>query len=228
MTNWLAAQQLRSARMKRLRQQRLRHRLRRLLRAFAAASAIFLGALLVGILGDGLSDQGLLLVFLAMTASFGLLAIFPRMHPPTVRDLRGGKLSGLTSSTEAWLEAQRSLLPADPQRQVDRLGAMLEGIEPQLATLDPQTPAALEFRALLSEHLPAVVDSYLRIPEGQRRTPDAGGATPEAHLSNGLAIIAREVDSLAAGIARGDADALAVRGRYLETRYSGAGEAGVD
>jgi hypothetical protein len=226
--NWLTAQQLRRARLKRQRRLRLQHRLKRLARALAAAGGIFIIALLVGIRGDGLSDQSLLLVFLAMAVSFVLLATFPRMRLPAVQDLRTEKLPGLAESVESWLEARRLRLPTAAQRNVDRLGTLLETLAPQLSNLDPHTPAAAELRALLGEHLPAVVETYLRIPESRRRTPDAAGTTPVAHLTSGLAIIAREIDTLTAEIACGEIDALAVRERYLETRYSGAAEANGD
>ena len=223
--SWLASKQLRRARLKRMRRLRWRHRVKRLIRAVTAAAVIFICAVLVGIFGSGIGDNGVLVTILAMMAAFVLLAIFPRMRSPMLHDLRAAKLSALAGTAEAWLETQRPLLPANSQAQVDRLGASLENLAPQLSELDPRAPAALEVRGLLDEQLTALVESYVRIPEMHRQRPDAGGSTPAEHLSNGLAIIAREIDNLTGQIARSELDSLATRDRYLETRYVSLGEA---
>jgi hypothetical protein len=223
--SWLASKQLRRARLKRMRRLRWRHRVKRLIRAVTAAAAIFICALLIGIFGNGVGDNGVLVTILAMIAAFVLLAIFPRIRSPMLHDLRAVKLPALAGTTEAWLETQRPLLPAQSQTQVDRIGASLENLASQLSELDPRAPAAREVRGLLDEQLTALVESYVRIPETHRQRPDAGGSTPAEHLSNGLAIIARKIDNLAGQIARGEVDALATRDRYLETRYLSASEA---
>ncbi len=67
-------------------------------------------------------------------------------------------------------------------------------------------------------HLPGLIESYTRIPESLRKAPD-GGATPEQQLLDGLGVIATEIGTMTTQIARGELDALATRGRYLETKY---------
>jgi hypothetical protein len=40
-------------------------------------------------------------------------------------------------------------------------------------------------------------------------------------LVEGLSVIGREIDEMAAQLAQGDLDALSTRGRYLEIKYQG-------
>ena len=216
---WLTVQRRRHARLRRLRQLRRQHRLRRLRRATLAAAAIFVAAMLAGFFIGGLGPDGMLMTIFAMLAAFILLAIFPRMVPPSATDLREADLSGLTGQTEAWLEAQRRLLPARVQPQVDRIGTGLEQLSLQRPRLDAREPAAMEVRKLLGEHLPTLVQSYTHIPATLRGESHAG-STPDAQLASGLEIVAREIETMTRQIARGELDALATRGRFLESRYS--------
>lgn len=222
--SWLAEQQLRRARIKRQKQLRWQHRFKRLGRAVMAVGAIFVAAVLTGFFMP-IGIEGAMLTVLAMAIAFVLLLIFPRPRAPARDTLRSASLASLANMSETWLEARRPLLSPPLQRLADHLGASLESLSPQLAGLGENAPVAGEIRGLLGEHLPTLVESYVRIPEAHRNQPDAGGSTPEEHLSNGLAIIAREIDTLTGQIARGELDQLAIRGRYLETRYLGAGEA---
>jgi hypothetical protein len=209
----------RFARLRKARQLRWRHRFRRLKRAFLAAFAILVGALLTGLFGGGIGIEGFLLTILAMMTVFVLLAIYPRTRTPTVEDLRISDLPTLVGRTEIWLESQRVLLPRNAHALIDLIGNRLEQLSPQLATLGEADPAASNVRKLLGEHLPALVNSYARIPDPLRHQPHAG-STPENQLVEGLEVIAGEIDTMTRQIARGELDALATRGRYLESRYS--------
>lgn len=221
--SWLEDRRRRRARLRRLRQLRWRHRLRRLGRAVLAATAILILSIGIGLFGGGMGLGGLFLTVLAMLTAFVLLAIFPRPRAPTPQALLRSDLPSLAGRTEAWLEAQRELLPAGVQHHVDRIGAGIEQLSLQLPRLDEGEHAAHEVRRLLGEHLPALIESYTRIPEALRRQPHAGD-TPTARLSRGLDIIAREIEIATRQVARGELDALAIRGRYLETRYADAGD----
>jgi hypothetical protein len=209
----------RFARLRKARQLRWRHRFRRLKRAFLAAFAILVGALLTGLFAGGIGIEGFLLTILAMMTAFVLLAIYPRTRAPTAEDLRISDLPTLVGRTEIWLESQRGLLPRNANALIDLIGNRLEQLSPQLATLGEADPAASDVRKLLGEHLPALVNSYARIPDPLRYQPHAG-STPETQLVEGLEVIAGEIDTMTRQIARGELDALATRGRYLESRYS--------
>lgn len=220
---WATGSATRRARLRRLRQLRWQHRLRRLRRATIASGAIGLAAMIAGFFIGGIGADGVLATVFAMLATFILLATYPRMVPPSADDLRGTDLDGLTGQTEAWLEAQRPLLPARVQAQIDLIGTGLEQLSLQLPRLDEREPAAMEVRKLLGEHLPALVQSYTHIPAALRGEPSAG-STPDAQLANGLDIVAREIETMTRQIARGELDALATRGRFLESRYIGPGD----
>jgi len=195
-----------------------RHRLRRLARALVASAAVWIGALIAGFAMDGLGISGLIVTFFLMMTVFALFVTFPRLRAPAASDLRGSELPALAGRTELFLEAQRPLLPPPAQGLLDRIGLELDQLAPQLQTLGENEPAAAEARRLLGEHLPGLIDSYTRIPAALRTAPNSG-ATPEQQLVGGLDIIANEIAAMTGQIARGELDALATRGRYLETKY---------
>jgi hypothetical protein len=165
-----------------------------------------------------LGVSGLMATFFLVALVFVLFLSFPRLRVPDPRDLRVSDLKGLAGRTELFLEAQRPLLPAPAIPLLDRIGSEIDELAPQLQTLGERDPAADEVRRLLGEHLPGLIESYMRIPTGLRNTPNAG-ATPEQQLVGGLEVIAGEIGTMTGQIARGELDALATRGRYLETKY---------
>lgn len=197
---------------------RVRNAVRRLVRASIVAFAIPLVALVASLFMGGLDERWLVITFLLMVISFCTLAIFPRTVIPDVVDLRKTPLPQLADKGGLWLEANRPLLPPRSRAIADRLTAGLDQLSPQLTRLDARHPAAHEVRKLIDEHLPALVESYVRIPAPLRDRPHAG-STPEAQLNEGLTVLAREIETMSGEIARGELDALATRGRYLETRY---------
>lgn len=197
---------------------RLRNAVRRLVRASVVSFAILVGALVVSLFTGGIGDRWLVVTFLLMLVSFVTLSIFPRTRVPGVAELRKTPLRQLAGQSVLWLEAKRPMLPAPARTLAGRIGADLDQLSPHLARLDERHPAAHEVRKLIDEHLPALVESYTRIPPPLRARPHAG-STPEAQLVDGLAVIAREIETMTGEIARGELDALATRGRYLEMRY---------
>lgn len=219
------ARELRRQRRERLRQARRlrwRHRWKRLRRALIAVAVILAGALAASLAFDGISDSVLVLTVFAVPIAFILFALFPRTSSLSASGLPAESLPGLADHTQTWLETQRGLLPAAARVQVDLLGSHLAQLSPQLANLAENDPAAGEVRKLLGEHLPSLVESYTSIPVALRSEPHAG-STPQAQLTEGLATVAREVEAIGKTVARGELDALATRGRYLETRYDPAG-----
>ena len=203
-----------------------RHRMRRLVRAVIAAAAVWIGALIAGFAMNGLGVSGLIATFFLVAVVFALFLSFPRLRAPDPRGLRSSDLRQLAGNTELFLEAQRPLLPAPALPLLDRIGGELDQLAPQLQTLGENDPAADEARRMLGEHLPGLIESYTRIPEALRTAPNAG-ATPEQQLLGGLEIIADEIGTMTGRIARGELDALATRGRYLEAKYVDAAKPGI-
>lgn len=208
---------------RRSRAHKRRQILRRMLRASAAVLAIWIAALVVGLAVDGIGTGGLIATILATPMAFLGLLLLPRMRAPTADHLRNTPVADLTAQTELYLEAERSRLPAPAREVVDRIGTGLDQLSPQLTSVEPGGAIERDVRKLLGEHLPGLIDSYARLPESMR-SRDHAGSTPQDQLVSGLKVVAQEIDNLSEQIARGELDALATRGRYLESRYSNPGD----
>jgi hypothetical protein len=193
--------------------------MRRLRRALIALAAIALATIAGGlIVPGGLSDNLYLLAMLLGAVVFCLLAIYPASPKPQVEALEQADLGELATTTELWLEGRRKALPPAALDAIDLIGVRLEQLAPQLETLNPAAPASREVRKLLTEHLPGLVNSYTRIPSSLRGSEHAG-STPAVQVTEGLHVIAKEIEAMSLDLSRNDLDALAVRGRFLETKY---------
>lgn len=213
-----AARRQRAIRLYNARKERWRFRWRRLRRAFLALMGIMIVSIGAGIFLDGLPDTTWLLTMLLGVVVFIVLSIYPSTPRPGVDQLSSVELAELAGSTELWLEARRRALPNAAVDAIDMIGVRLEQLAPQLVTLDETGPAAREVRKLLTEHLPGLVDSYTRIPAALRNKEHAG-STPSEQLVDGLCVIADEIEAMSLDLSRNDLDALATRGRFLETKY---------
>lgn len=214
-----AARRQRAARLYNARRERWAFRLRRIRRAFLALAGIWIATLAAALVVGGLPFTISLLAILLGIAVFMVLAIYPatpRMH---AGDLDSASLPELAGSAELWLEGKRRALPNAAVDAIDMIGVRLEQLAPQLAAIDENGSAAREVRKLLSEHLPGLVDSYTRIPPSLRGKPGAAGTTPSEQLVDGLCVISDEIEAMSRDLSRNDLDALATRGRFLETKY---------
>jgi hypothetical protein len=205
----------RSAELKR------RHWLHKLIRACLAVAAILFAATLAGLVLDGIGLGGFVLTLLALAVAVGVLATFPRFRVPALGTLNRGDVRATVGRTQLWLESQRAALPAPAARQIDAIGARLDGLGVQLEGIDPAEPAVGDVRRLIGEHLPGMVASYTRIP-AHLRGEQRGGRTSDQQLTEGLAKITEEIDALSRRLADGDIDALATEARYLDYRYGNA------
>ena len=131
----------------------------------------------------------------------------------------------LPQRTEEWLERQRPPCPRPAIRLVDGIGARLDALAPQLATLDSGVPIAAELRKLMAEELPELVSGYQRVPAALRRD-ESRGISPDRQLVEGLTVVDSELARLAGQLARGDLDRLATQNRYLELKYRGVDDQG--
>jgi hypothetical protein len=173
----------------------------------------------IGILGV----FGMILAMALVAAAITLWSRTPDLTPETIV---ASDLAQLPARTEDWLETQRRALPAPAQRQIDALGLSLEALAPQLATLDPRQPEALEVRRLIGDELPELIRGYQKVPASLRRQPMDGGATPDRQLAEGLRTIDEEIARMNSRLASADLKALATQNRYLEIKYKGDGEIG--
>lgn len=184
-----------------------------------ANAVLLIAAIIVGLVLP-IGIFGALLVLLLMAAITLAIAFAPVARVPDPQVLRQSDLKALPSKTERWLSAQRPALPAPARTLIDQIGVRLDGLTPQLATLDDGTEDALEIRRLVGEQLPDFIRDYGKVPPSLRTT-ERNGRTPDAELVLGLKVIEQEIADMTARLAQGDLDSLSTRGRYLEMKYKG-------
>jgi hypothetical protein len=152
-----------------------------------------------------------------------LLVMLLRSRPlpvPTLESLRSASPKALVGQTQLWLEAQRPVLPAPALDWVNRIGGQLDTLATQLDRMDDATPALMQVRTLVGEHLPNLVQTYASIPPALRKEAHAG-ASPDQQLTESLGKICNEIDSVTRQLAEGKLDALAIQTRYLDYKYGG-------
>jgi hypothetical protein len=130
-------------------------------------------------------------------------------------------MPGLAEEAIVWLAAQRRGLPPPALQLATSMSGRLEDLAPQLARLDPRSPAAAAIRKLVAVELPDLLEGWRSVPISARRVPRGDGRAPEDHLINGLQLIDAELARVDAQLGQGALDAIAVQGRYLELKYDG-------
>ncbi|WP_380878330.1 hypothetical protein ACFB49_16540 [Sphingomonas sp. DBB INV C78] len=204
----------------RARKRRRAARWRRIKIAIMAVLAVMIAAGVLTALN--ISFPGFLAGLVAMFVAFVIL-FWPSAAEPTAETLVQVDIKALPLQTEQWLEKQRPALPAPAQRLADGIGVRLEALAPQLATLNPAEPAAVEIRKLIGEELPELVNGYQRVPQSLRRE-DRNGKSPDRQLVEGLEVVESELARMTEQLASGDLHRLATQGRFLELKYRGDGE----
>jgi hypothetical protein len=206
------------ARARRLRERRRQARKRLAFRLLLVAVAV---AVATGAIGLAVALTGAIL--LLATAIFALAAILvarlSRDREPNPEAIGRTDLALLPQRTEEWLERQRPSLPLPAARLLDRIGAGLAAMSPQLEGLEPGGPAAGAVRKLLCDELPDLIRGYQRVPAPLRREEGGSGTMPDRQLVQGLEIIDSQIARMTGQLASGDLDLLATRNRYLELKY---------
>lgn len=170
----------------------------------------------------GASPVVLLGLAVLLVAAVVLIAVQVRPAPVTGEILvRRTALPDLTRQAQTWLDRQRDALPAPALPLADALAHRLAELQPQLARLSPEEPAAEAVRKLIATELPGLVDGWRGVPPSLRTRPQADGRTPDAQLVDGLRLIDGEVARMTEQLARGALDEVATQGRYLELKYRG-------
>lgn len=202
----------------RARARRRAHAMRTARRMGLALAAIVTLAILWGFVIGPIGQVGFLAAVMALVCAWVGILTVSRAQEETPAMLAATDLPQLPARTESWLQAQRTLLPPPAIRLADEIGAKLEALAPQLATLDPASPAAVAARKLLAEELPELVQGYARVPADLRRVPRDGPA-PDRQLLDGLQVVDDQLGRMSADLASGDLQRLATQGRYLEIKY---------
>ena len=199
--------------------------LKRVRNVVIAVFAIWVAAGVLGAIVDGIGILGIAALLIASVVAIAVFAQFPRLKTPTRADItRCGDVKQLVGRTELWLEAQRPALPPPAVTLVDQLGVQLDGLGRQLDGLDQNHPRAREVRSLIGEQLPEMIESYRRIP-AQMRTEQRAGSSPDQQLTQSLATISAEIDSITRQLAEGSLDDLAIKHRFLDYKFGGGADA---
>lgn len=202
----------------RARARRRAHTLRTARLMGIAFGAVVLLAIAWGVAIGPIGQLGFLAALAALIVAWVAILTVSRAQEETPALLAASDLPQLPARTEAWLQGQRALLPPPAIRLADEIGAKLEMLGPQLATLDPATPAAVAARKLLAEELPELIGGYARVPADLRRVGRDGPA-PDRQLLDGLQVVDEQLGRLSADLASGDLQRLATQGRFLELKY---------
>ena len=191
-----------------------------------AIAAIWIVTGILGAVVNGIGILGVLALVMATAIAVTVFSQFPRLRTPTRADITkgGGNVRQLVGRTELWLESQRPALPPPAATLVDQLGVQLDGLGVQLEGLDQNHPKAREVRSLIGEQLPEMIDSYRRIPV-QMRTEQRAGSTPDQQLTQSLATISGEIDSITRQLAEGSLDDLAIKHRFLDYKFGNGADA---
>ena len=198
------------------------HLLRKLRLIGGSVAIIVIGAIVAGLVIDGIGFTGIMIALLAIIGAVALFSSFPRMKVPRRSDLNRGDVRQLVGRTELWLEAQRPALPPPAAGLIDQIGVQLDALGFQLEGVDQAHPSAVEIRKLVGEHLPEAIEAYRKIP-AQLRREVRGGSTPDEQIADSLGKISKEIDSVTRQLASGPLDDLAIRTRYLDYKYGAEG-----
>ncbi len=184
-----------------------------------AVGGLWIGASIIGAIIGGIGFTGVMTLGIATVAALAIFSRYPRMKMPKRADLNTENVRQLVAKTELWLEMQRSRLPKPIAKSLTFIGSQLDELQPQLEEVDQKHPTAAEIRKLVGEDLPDMIEGFLKIPESLRYE-EKNDTTPVKQLESGLDVISREIDSINRQLAQGSIDDLAIRGKYLDYKYS--------
>lgn len=200
-----------------------KHLTKKLVQLAIGLVGIWVAAGIAGAILNGIGFWGVMIAFLMMALLFGGV-LTQKVKVPKRADINKGNVQQMVGRTELWLEAQRPALPPPAAKIVSDMGVQLDALGLQLEGVDQNHPKAREVRSLVGEQLPGMIDSYRKIP-AHLRTEKRAGATPDEQLTDSLAKISGEIDSITRQLAEGSLDDLAIKHRYLDYKFGEGAEA---
>ena len=203
-------------------QLRAKHFTTKIVRLAVGIVGILVAAGIAGAILNGIGFWGVMIVALTMFLLFGSV-LTQKIKIPKRSEINKGNVQQMVARTELWLEAQRPALPPPAAAIVSDMGVQLDALGLQLQGIDQNHPKAREIRSLVGEQLPEMVDSYRRIP-AHLRSEKRAGATPDEQLTDSLAKISGEIDSITRQLAEGSLDDLAIKHRYLDYKFGEGAE----
>lgn len=132
----------------------------------------------------------------------------------------------LREALDELIGSVRKRVPAEALRLLEDIRATLEGVLPKLAELKRtrriDDPHGFTIGETVTRYLPDALGSYLKLPPAYaaaHRLPT--GKTPRQALIEQLGLLDAKLKEIADDLFRGDAEALALNGRFLEQKFRG-------
>jgi hypothetical protein len=132
----------------------------------------------------------------------------------------------LRQALDELIGSVRKRVPAEALRLLESIRATLDGVLPKLAELKSarriDDPHAFTIGETVTRYLPDALDSYVRLPPAYAAAHHLpNGKTPRQALIEQLGLLDAKLKEVADDLFRGDAEALALNGRFLEEKFRG-------
>ena len=120
---------------------------------------------------------------------------------------------------DSYIFRARRALPAPAQAEIDLLSQQLGPLKATLERVEQLNPDAQDARRLMSNHLPGLIDRYLKVPGDFRRSEDGEGVSVDQRLVDALAAGRQALGEISEKLARADVAAFETQGRFIQSRY---------
>lgn len=179
---------------------------------------------LAGLLGIaiylfGMIDKG----WLYITLGLYVAGYFAVPVPDPLRMRSRITVDTLRDALEELIRDSRKRLPIEAIALLESIRGRMEDILPRLtelqASLSQNTTQTFTIAETVTRYLPDALDSYLKLPPMYAVAHHVDGKTPKQHLLGQLQMLDAKLADIADDLFRGDAEALALNGRFLEDKF---------
>lgn len=188
-----------------------------------ASAVILFGAVVAGLVLNGIGLTGLFIVFSLMLLAVLTFSMWPGERP-IVEYKEDMPNQAVVQRLGTLLDRKRVLLPDPATRSLDAISQQLPMLESRLGQTNQLDPLAQDARRLMGKHLPELIERYERVPAAYRAERDGDGLTVDQRLIQGLDAAKTALDDLGRQLAREDLNAFETQGRFIESRYKDGGD----
>lgn len=167
----------------------------------------------------GVINQG----WLPITLGLYLAGFFA--SPASVRVRLDTRISAdsLREALDGLIQDSRKRLPVEALQLLESIRVTMGDILPQIAKLQAglplDTPQSFTIAETVTRYLPDALNSYLKLPPMYAVAHRIDGKTPKQHLVGQLGLLDAKLKDIANDLFRGDAEDLALNGRFLEEKF---------
>ena len=161
--------------------------------------------------------------WLPITLGLYLAGYFAAPAPDPLRRRAGITVDTLREALDELIQDSRKRLPAEAQQLLESIRATMDEVLPRLsqlhASLPLDTPQTFTIAETVTRYLPDALDSYVKLPPMYATAHRIDGKTPKQHLVGQLTLLDAKLKDIADDLFRGDAEDLALNGRFLEEKF---------